>query len=448
MRVQTVLLALGLGLVLAACAAPPPATIDRIDVAVASQPRGVARSNVDLAEDFLELTFQLESGERLERLLRYEAPIRVRLSDPEFGYRADLDALLDRLRDEADLDIALTDDDEAQITIESVPRDELSRTFPSASCFIVPGRTDWRHLSRSSARRNIWSAQRELGPATIFVPADGLPQDIRDCLHEEVTQALGPANDLYRLPDSVWNDDNVHGAATPFDMLMLRVLYQPELHSGISRQEAAAILMKLLARENPQGRNLPRTPRHPESRAWARAIETALAPSNRRHERIEAARLAAQIATEMRPTDHRLGVSLIALGRLTLRHDKVEAARLFAEAYATTRRTMGPDDLRTAQAAVHLAAVAVAAGRFDLAIALADRHGPAARRGQNAVLLASLLSLKAEALARSGEPTAARKARLDSLLWARYGFGDPDGALAREQAALAANPSLAAPLED
>jgi hypothetical protein len=32
----------------------------------------------------------------------------------------------------------------------------------------------------------------------------------------------------------------------------------------------------------------------------------------------------------------------------------------------------------------------------------------------------------------------AREARVDSLRWARYGFGDEDGALAREQAELAA----------
>jgi len=33
------------------------------------------------------------------------------------------------------------------------------------------------------------------------------PQEVRDCLHEELAQALGPLNDLYRLPDSVFNDD-------------------------------------------------------------------------------------------------------------------------------------------------------------------------------------------------------------------------------------------------
>ena len=40
---------------------------------------GVARSNRDLAQDFLDLTFGLESGEKLDHLLRYEAPVRVYL---------------------------------------------------------------------------------------------------------------------------------------------------------------------------------------------------------------------------------------------------------------------------------------------------------------------------------------------------------------------------------
>ena len=80
---------------------------------------------------------------------------------------------------------------------------------------------------------------------------------MRDCLAEEITQALGPANDLYRLPDSIWNDDNFHGMATPFDMLILRALYQPELQSGMTRPEVAAALPGVLDRVNPEGRGLP-----------------------------------------------------------------------------------------------------------------------------------------------------------------------------------------------
>ena len=140
----------------------------------------------------------------------------------------------------------------------------------------------------------------------------------------------------------------------------------------------------------------------------------------------------------MRPPDHRLGVSLLTLGRLSLRRDPAAAARDFAEAYDLFSRNLGPDDLRTAQAGVHVAALALATGQYPVAITLADRHAPRALKEQNAILLAGLLSIKAEALAGLGRTEEAQAVRLDSLRWARYGFGDSDGALAREQAQLAA----------
>jgi hypothetical protein len=425
---------------LVACAGPPGgAPLSEVRFAPVAQPRGVARSNLDLAQDFLDLVFALESGEKLDRLLRYEAPVRVYATGLA-PFQPDLQALIARLRDEAGIDIALTGDPKAaQIHIEGVPAAALARVFPSAACFIVPGETTWRgFLRRRGDAHKRWADQPELGTAAIFVPYDAAPQDVRDCLHEELTQALGPANDLYRLPDSIWNDDNLHSIATPFDMLVLRTLYQPELASGMTRDAAAARLPAILARENPAGRGVPRKARHPESRAWASAIEIAQSPRASRDERLAAARLATRIAAEMRPPDHRLAVSLLTLGRLTLRRDPVEAARYFAEAYDVSRRRLGTEDLRTAHAGVHVAAVALASGKDEVTVKLTQRHIPAARRGQNAILLAGLLSLEAEALLSLGRADEARETRIDSLRWARYGFGDDDGALAREQAALAA----------
>lgn len=436
---RAALLAFGL-LVLAGCVAPPDADITSVRFAPVLQPVGVARANADLAEDFLDLTFALESGEKLDRLVRYESPVRVHVASRALDpYRVDLDALLARLRAEAGLDIALTEDPRAaQIHVEAVPAAQIARVFPQAACFIVPGETSWAGFLRNRGALLRWSAQTELERAAIFLPTDVTPQDVRDCLHEEITQALGPANDLYRLPDTVWNDDNLHGIATAFDMLILRVLYQPELASGMDRAEVAALLPRLLDRENPAGRNVPRTPRHPESRAWASAIEAALSRDASRDDRFRAARLATQIAAEMRPTDHRLAVSLLTLGRLTLRRDPLRAAEFLAEAYTVSRRRIGPEDLRTAHAAIHVAAVALAAGQADVVLRLARRHVPAAIAGQNAILIAGLRSLEAEAHLALGDEEAAREARLDSLRWARYGFGDADGLLAREQAQLAA----------
>lgn len=430
---------LALLILLAGCAAPV-GEITSVQFAETRFPRGVAMSNADLAEDFLEYTFQLESGERLERLLRYEDPVRLHFSPGLAPYARDIDLLLERLRREAGIDIARTADPEAaQIRVEAVPAGQMARIFPTAACFIVPGETSWREfLRRSDGQRVRWSDLETLGRAAIFLPADTTPQDVRDCLNEEITQALGPANDLYRVADSIWNDDNLHGIATPYNMLMLRVLYQPELASGMSRAEVAARLPRLFHRENPAGRAVARQPRHPESRAWASAIEVALSRRATRAERLGAAEVAVDLARAMEPVDHRLAVALLARGRMTLRRDPLAAARSFAEAYNLSRRLHGAGDVRTAHAAVHMAAVALAAGENEVAIQLARTHVAGARAGRNAVLMAALRSIEAEALLALGELDAAREARVDSLRWARYGLGDGDGALAREQAQIAA----------
>ena len=112
----------------------------------------------------------------------------------------------------------------------------------------------------------------------------------------------------------------------------------------------------------------------------------------------------------MRPVDHRLGVALLTLGRLRLRRDPVAAAQNFAEAYDLFLDRFGADDVRTAQAGVHLAALAARHRRSTSSRSrLADRHLPAARAGQNAILLAGLLSIKAEALAALGRGARRRR---------------------------------------
>ncbi|MFQ8431453.1 DUF2927 domain-containing protein [Amaricoccus sp. W119] len=430
---------------LAGCAtlpADPPATLTGIRFAPATLPEGVRQSNRDLAEDFLDLTFALENGEELPVLLRYEEPVRVYMDSPELAYyEPDLAQLLSRIRTEAGIDIArVRDPAKARIFIEAVPSREIASVFPTAACFIAPGERNWRGFrARAAETHPRWAAQRALGEAAIFLPPDATPQDTRDCLAEEITQALGPANDLYRLPDSIWNDDNFHGMATRFDMTILRTLYQPEFRSGMTRDEVAAVLPRVLARTNPMGRSLPRRPRAPESRVWAGAIEAAQDARVDRADRIDAGLLATGVAAEMRPPDQRLGVARLALGRAALSRDPVFAAQQFADAYAEFRDEFGTRDIRTAQAGVHLAALALGAGDHDAAIRLADRHIPDAIAFQNAILVASFLTLKADALAATGAESEAAEARLDSLRWARYGFGDIDGALAREQIALAAS---------
>jgi len=135
-----------------------------------------------------------------------------------------------------------------------VRRAQIRRHVPTAACFVVPNisrLSDYRQARRLS--RTDWTQIRTRERIAIFVPGDSSPQEARDCLHEELAQALGPLNDLYRIADSVFNDDNIHAVLTGFDMLILRAYYAPELSSGMTRADVAARLPAILGRLNPQG---------------------------------------------------------------------------------------------------------------------------------------------------------------------------------------------------
>ncbi|WP_413863995.1 DUF2927 domain-containing protein, partial [Albidovulum sp.] len=238
------------------------------------------RSNAEMVQDFMDLSFTLETGRSVPVFTRFEGPIRVRMTGeaPPTAQR-DLGRLLARLRSEAHLPVAAAGAGEpAEITVEFLPRRVMQRLVPRAACFVAPRVSSWDAYRRASRADLDWTTLDLRDRAAIFVPNDTAPQEIRDCLHEEMAQALGPLNDLYRLPDSVFNDDNIHTVLTGFDMLMLRATYAPELHSGMTAGAVGQRLPAILARLNPRGERGSAPPPDPTPRAYVDAIESALGP--------------------------------------------------------------------------------------------------------------------------------------------------------------------------
>ncbi len=403
-------------------------------------PRSVAPtiSNNDLAVDFIELSFQLESGRALPVFTRFEQPISVRVTgEPPASLAPDLSKLLFRLRNEAGIAINRTSSRAANITIQAVSRAEIRRALPQAACFVVPNISSIEEY-RSARRTPLtnWTLLRTREKLAIFLPNDASPQEVRDCLHEELAQALGPLNDLYRLPDSVFNDDNVHTILTGFDMLVLRAYYDPALQSGMTRGQVAARLPAILARINPagEGRSARFNTRTP--RAWSEAVQTALGPGSTPGQRRAAVTRALDIAASMNWQDHRRAFAHYAAGRLAQSTDPNAAQAHFAQADAYYARA-GGTSLHRAYVATQLAAHAVSEGDGPRALRMLEPHIDTAARNENAALLATLLLLKSEALELTGQVTEARAIRLDSLGWARYGFG-PDWAVRAKQREIAA----------
>ncbi|TQV69584.1 DUF2927 domain-containing protein [Aliiroseovarius halocynthiae] len=407
----------------------------------AARTHGPIRANSLIMGDFLDLAFQLESGRPLPVLSRFEGPIGIRVSGrAPARMQADLDQLLKRLRQEAGIDIQRgTLASGNHITVEMIPKRALQRQVPHAACFVAPNVTSWSdYLRNRGTARTDWAQLRQRRQMAVFIPSDVSPQEMRDCLHEEIAQALGPVNDLYRLENSVFNDDNFHAVLTGFDMLILRAFYAPEIKSGQSRADVADRLPALLMRLNPAGgTGTPRmTPATPAP--WKQAIADALGREKPIRLRQAAAQRAVTIARERGWQDTRMAFSLFAMGRLYMRSNSHTAFTAFQEAEAIYRDRVGTD-LHAAHMGVQLAAYALSAGHADQAIATIDRHVPAVTQAQNAALLATLLMIKAEALDHQGHQSDAARVRLDSLGWARYGFGSNAqvGARLQEIAAIA-----------
>ena len=68
------------------------------------------------------------------------------------------------------------------------------------------------------------------------------------CFHEELAQGLGLANDSPQARPSIFNDDEEFGLLTTHDELLLTMLYDPRLRTGMTAAEAAPIA-RVLARE-------------------------------------------------------------------------------------------------------------------------------------------------------------------------------------------------------
>lgn len=68
------------------------------------------------------------------------------------------------------------------------------------------------------------------------------------CLHEELAQGMGLANDSPRARPSIFNDDEEFAFLTTHDELLLKMLYDDRLRSGMTLEQVAPIA-KIIAAE-------------------------------------------------------------------------------------------------------------------------------------------------------------------------------------------------------
>lgn len=217
---------------------------------------GVASgSGQGLAQLFTQLTHGVERDIARPHLVRYETPVTIALEGPGAdGYERFVSDYADRLRRNSGVDIGLGGR-AANLHVRFVGQGFFS-VAPNVACLVAPGNVRWQELAANPRRYDIHATARmtSMEHMTVFIPASSPRRRTESCLLEEIAQALGPANDLRRFGDTIFNDDDVHMWPTEFDYLMLRVLYSPELRTGMSRAESEQAALRVIERVAGQSR--------------------------------------------------------------------------------------------------------------------------------------------------------------------------------------------------
>jgi len=123
---------------------------------------------------------------------------------------------------------------------------ELARRDPSmAATFDL-----WRHsLSVICIANDPFSNAdgRRLSDGLVAIGSELHGLTRQACLHEEIVQSLGLANDHPAVRPSIFNDDNEFALLTQHDENLLRILYDPRLAPGMTAEAAMPLVREIAA---------------------------------------------------------------------------------------------------------------------------------------------------------------------------------------------------------
>jgi hypothetical protein len=203
-----------------------------------------------LARQFERVAFSSEFGGeyRAGRLIRWQGPIRVRLAGhfPD-RFRVEVERQLAELRQLSGLAI-----DIAEATSEAAPA-QMTLEFSNSR-----GGTSFD--PEAPCRTLIWETGYVVRRVQIYITP--YPDEVRrHCIAEELTQALGLADDSRLVRDSIFNDASARQRIAPWDALMVRVLYDARLRPGMHKTEAMPIVRRIIAEHFSRGATSSSRPR-------------------------------------------------------------------------------------------------------------------------------------------------------------------------------------------
>ena len=192
-------------------------------------------------------------------LRRWQRPVRIGLvfgdqvpEEVRRRDRADVTAYARRLARLSGLDIRVTDSN-PNFLVMFLYRDEqktigpeLRRRLPGIDPLVIDeiARSPRNTFCVAYAFSDTASAG-SYSAAVILVKAEHGALMRLSCIHEEMAQALGLANDSPEARPSIFNDDEEFALLTRHDEMLLQMLYDPRLKPGMTPDQARPLLPQI-----------------------------------------------------------------------------------------------------------------------------------------------------------------------------------------------------------
>lgn len=234
-------------LTIAAGAAAAPAEAPEISARRASERK--VFSDEDIVRGFFKTAFgaELRVSGAVDRIRRYETPVRIFIDGKtvpdrraevatiaaDIGKRiAHLDIAVTANRDDANMIVTLVRDRDLRGTIRKIYGNERARQIQKD--------LDPQCLSGFQKDETFRIVRSE-----VILVVDAGNFIFRDCVYEEMLQALGPINDT-DVPWSMFNDDVQMGFFGIYDQYLLNILYHRRIKAGMTVDEVSALIPDIL----------------------------------------------------------------------------------------------------------------------------------------------------------------------------------------------------------
>ncbi len=204
----------------------------------------------ELARGFLALAFgsDLRIGPKPRGVRRFNHPIRVAVIA---GGSVDRRAAMRRVVGEyarkvpnlrlaptrdaahADIDVHLIDERDFRAALHAAFGPEVTKAFIA--------RTDPQCMTSVKS-----DSHGAIVHSVSFIIVDQGDAVFRDCAYHELLHAFGLSNHDQRNPWTTLNQNRMVGYLTVYDRALLTLLYDPAIHAGMTRRQAARALPQLI----------------------------------------------------------------------------------------------------------------------------------------------------------------------------------------------------------